>query len=104
MSNFQNFGTLAANGSTAWVSVHREATFIATGTWGGGDITWKMKGPDGNEISIYGGATGTTEQNFGANHMITVNFSGDVKVRGTLANATGPDIDWQIIGNSDVRG
>jgi hypothetical protein len=104
MSNFSKSNTLAADGSTDWVSAHRTATLSAQNDFGGGTLTWKFKGPDGVEQDIYGGATGETVQAFTAPHMITVNFGGDVKIRGTLASSTSPDLDWQIIGNSDVRG
>lgn len=104
VSNFSGYGTLSANGSTDWISVAGFVTCVATGTWGGGTITWKLRGVDGNEISIYAGSNNTTEQAYTANHMVNFYVGTDVQIRGTLTGATAPDLDWQIMSSSINRG
>lgn len=103
MSNYSKKGTLTADGSSDWTSVRGWATLAAHGDFGGGTLTWKFKGADDEEETIYSGTAGTTAQSFTQPHMINVFFGGDVVVRGTLASSTSPDLDWQIIGNPRNR-
>jgi hypothetical protein len=104
MSNYTNYGTLTADGSTAWVAVRGWATLSAHYDSGTGTLVWEFKGPDGETRSLYGGSAGTTLQSFTANHMINQYFGGDCKVRVTLSSSSTPQIDWQVIGSVLNRG
>jgi len=98
MSNYVSYGTITGNTSTDWVSLCGWVTCACTGTWGGATITWKVKGVDGNEISIFGGADNITAQAYTVDHMINVFFGTNVRVRGTVSNKSGTtDLDWQIM-------
>jgi len=105
MSNFMSYGTLTADGSTDWVSVRGWVTCITTGTWDSGTMTWKIKGPDGNEITVFAGTDNITAQAYTQDHMVNFYFGDDVKLRGTLSGAGGSaDLDWQILSNPANRG
>ena len=98
MSNFVGYGTLTADGSTDWVSLRGWVTCVCTGTWDGATMTWKVKGVDGNEITIYGGNMNYTAQAYTVDHMVNFYFGTDVKVRGTVSSAgASTDLDWQIM-------
>lgn len=97
MSNFVGYGTLTVDGSTDWVALRGWVTCVCTGTWGSGTMTWKVKGVDGNEITIYGGSDNLTAQAYTADHMVNFYFGTDVKVRGTLSGSSGADLDWMIM-------
>jgi hypothetical protein len=98
-SNYEGYGTVTTDVSTASVSCRGWATLSAhldsgTGTW-----TWEFKGPDGVWRQILGGSDSITVQAFTASNMVNVFFGNDVVVRGTGSSGSTPVWDWQIASN-----
>ena len=88
---FKSLGAaLAANGSTGAIDVSgaSQVTLGASGTWGGGTLTW--------EISLDHGTTWVTSglsQTADGSKILT---NPATQVRGTLAGATAPSISCAI--------
>ena len=99
MSNFKASGTITGNTSTDWVSCCGWTTLSLHIDSGTGTMTWKFKGPDGVERSIYGGSDNATEQVYTTSHMVNAFFADDVVVRGTVSSSSTPVFDWQIMAN-----
>ena len=103
MSNFTSTGTITGDTSTDWVSLRGWVTVICVGTWDGATITWKVKGIDGNEVSIFAGSDNVTEQAYTVDHMVNFFFGTDVNIRGTVSGSGTTDLDWQILSNPANR-
>ena len=81
--------TLSADGDTAEVNVKGPVHVHASGTFGGGTITFKFEGADGTYHDIANGA-------FTAAADKTFTFNRETKIKGTLAGATGPSLFYEI--------
>ena len=97
MSNYTGYGTIVGDTSTDWVSVCGWVTCISTGTWDGATMTWKTKGIDGNEVSIFAGSDNLTEQAYTADHMVNFFFGTNTVIRGAVSGSGTTDLDWQIM-------
>jgi len=98
-TQYQDHGTLTADGAGPWVIVRSWATLSAHFDSGSATITWEFMGPDGVARGIYSGSNNTTLQAFTATHMCNCFFAGDVSVRPVLSNGSTPVVDWQVMGN-----
>jgi hypothetical protein len=86
---------LTADGSTAALQFQGEGSVNATGTFGGGTLSI--------EASFDGGTTWVAQTDGEFTTAGTLNIKiGPCYLRTTLAGATTPDIDVNIVGN-DVR-
>jgi len=99
-TEYEDYGTLTANGAGDWVKVRSLASVSAHFDSGSGTITWEFMGPDGVARNIYGGSGNTTLQAYTATHMANFFFGGDVSIRPVLSNGSSPVVDWQVIGNT----
>ena len=91
------FGTLSADGDTDVFLVKGEFSAYADGNDGGGTLTWKYLGGDGNYHDLPGAAPTAAS-------LLKFNFPCDcwTKVKGTLSGATGPTLYHEVFAN-DIK-
>ena len=84
-----SYGTLDADGDTDSVTVQKNPVVCAKGDFGSGTLTWKFLGQGGEWFDITDGAMTAAGQ-------LMVAFERPVTIKGTLAGATNPDLDWEV--------
>lgn len=83
------FGTFTANATSSVVTVEGYPFLRASGTFGGGTVTYQYQDDGGNWVNITSGAFTTATQ-------LVVNFARPVRIRGVLTASTTPTIAWEI--------
>lgn len=89
------FGTLSANGDTDEVFVAGDFILKASGTWGGGTLTASFRAGRSTYTPLIT-ATALTSDATGQVYY-DIPAGAGVWVKATLAGATTPSLNWEII-------